>query len=99
MHATRASKMQSLSCRRQVLLKAHQGAVGPAVLYFGCRSSSEDFLYEADLKKFADDGTLTKLELAFSREGGKKIYVQHTMKEQVYILKCDATHNAFTSLF
>ena len=82
MHASRVSHMLSLACRRQ-LLKAHHDAVGPAVLYFGCRNSADDFLYETDLKGFAHDGTLNKLELAFSREGSKKMYVQHIMKEQV----------------
>lgn len=57
--------------------------MGPAVLYFGCRSPSEDFLYESDLRAFATDGTLNRLELAFSREGSQKVYVQHKMREQV----------------
>ena len=82
-------------------MKAHTGAVGQAILYFGCRSPSEDFLYEADLKSFADDGTLDKLELAFSRQGSKKVYVQHILKEQVDCLpRSDNVDNEYaTELF
>jgi NADPH-ferrihemoprotein reductase len=40
-------------------------------------------LYEADLKDFAADGTLSRLEVAFSRVDAsqKKVYVQHLMAQ------------------
>jgi sulfite reductase (NADPH) flavoprotein alpha-component len=50
-------------------------------LFFGAPHSATDFLYEQELKKYADDGVLTKLSLAFSRDQSEKIYVQHRMTE------------------
>ena len=50
-------------------------------LFFGAQHAATDFLYEAELKKYADDGVLTKLSLAFSRDQSEKIYVQHRLLE------------------
>ncbi len=50
-------------------------------LLFGAAHAKTDFLYEQELKKYADDGVLTKLSLAFSRDQSEKIYVQHRMTE------------------
>ena len=57
--------------------------VGPAVLYFGCRRAEEDFLYREELEAAQRDGTLSRLEVAFSRAGPEKEYVQHLMRVQV----------------
>jgi len=51
------------------------------VLYFGCKKSTEDFIYADELKAFETSGTLTKLHLAFSRESTEKVYVQHLIKK------------------
>lgn len=51
--------------------------LGPAHLYFGCRRREEDFIYEKDQKLALEEGAITKLELAFSREKETKDYVQH----------------------
>jgi len=56
---------------------------GPAVLYFGCRRPEEDFLYREELEGAQRDGTLSRLEVAFSRAGPEKVYVQHLMRSQV----------------
>lgn len=67
--------------QRQAALKgAAGGSVAPAWLFFGCRKRDEDYLYREDWAEFVQDGTLTKLEVAFSREQDKKVYVQHLMK-------------------
>ncbi len=50
-------------------------------LFFGAQHAATDFLYEDELKKYADAGVLTKLSLAFSRDQSEKIYVQHRMLE------------------
>ncbi|MET0702286.1 MAG: sulfite reductase flavoprotein subunit alpha [Mycobacterium sp.] len=57
-------------------------APGPSWLFFGDRRRATDFLYGDELTGFVDSGTLTRLDLAFSRDGtGPKQYVQHRMWE------------------
>mmetsp|Transcript_6849 Transcript_6849/g.13626 ORF Transcript_6849/g.13626 Transcript_6849/m.13626 type:complete len:656 (+) Transcript_6849:68-2035(+) len=51
------------------------------LLYFGCRHTDHDFIYEEEMKSAVEDGTLSKLELAFSREGKAKDYVQHHIEK------------------
>ena len=59
-------------------------SVGPAWLFFGCRRSNEDYLYSDELESAVKDGTLDKLEVAFSREiPGSKVYVQHKLLDAV----------------
>ena len=43
------------------------------VLYYGCRKSDEDYIYGEALKQWVDDGIITELHTAFSREGLKKV--------------------------
>jgi cytochrome P450 / NADPH-cytochrome P450 reductase len=56
--------------------KAKGAALGPAMLFFGCRHPEQDFIYADELKAFAADG-ITELFTAFSRTDGPKTYVQH----------------------
>ncbi|XP_035219384.1 LOW QUALITY PROTEIN: NADPH--cytochrome P450 reductase-like [Stegodyphus dumicola] len=62
-------------------LKKEGKPVGDSILYFGCRKEAEDFLYEEELKQYLEDGTLTKLYLAFSRDQPEKVYVTHLLRE------------------
>lgn len=55
--------------------------IGETILYFGCRKQSEDFLYEEELKQYVEDGVLSKLYLAFSRDQSEKVYVTHLLKQ------------------
>jgi NADPH-ferrihemoprotein reductase len=55
--------------------------VGPNILYFGCRNASTDFLYEDELRRLQAEGDIAQLNLAFSRQQLKKIYVQHLLVE------------------
>jgi len=57
------------------------GRTGKSWLFFGNQHFEYDFLYKDELTRFLDTGTLTKLELAFSRDGAEKVYVQHHMLE------------------
>jgi sulfite reductase (NADPH) flavoprotein alpha-component len=57
------------------------GARGKAWLFFGERRAAHDFLYRPELEGFLKDGTLTRLETAFSRDWAEKVYVQHRMLE------------------
>ena len=61
--------------------KAKGAALGPAMLFFGCRHPEQDFLYADELKAFAADG-ITELHIAFSRADGPKTYVQHLIAAQ-----------------
>ncbi|MCY6413660.1 molybdopterin-dependent oxidoreductase [Acinetobacter sp. VNH17] len=50
-------------------------------LFFGEQKSTTDFYYQDELTKFQQDGVLTRLDLAFSRDQEQKIYVQDRMRE------------------
>ena len=56
-------------------------APGPNWLYFGHQRSDFDFFYEDELKAMRTSGHLTRLTLAWSRDGDEKIYVQHRMRD------------------
>ncbi len=57
------------------------GATGFNWLFFGDQHAESDFIYREELKKMQADGILNRLDLAFSRDQAKKIYVQTRMKE------------------
>ena len=65
-------------------LQAHKdkGYSGPTWLFFGERQAATDFLYQDELKAFQNDGTLSRLDTAFSRDQKEKVYVQTRMLEQ-----------------
>lgn len=78
--------------------------IGDTILYFGCRRSNEDYIYEQELKSYVKDKTLTGYHTAFSRENpNQKVYVQDRLlesseqiykyidKESAYIYVCGAT--------
>ncbi|KAK0629716.1 hypothetical protein B0T17DRAFT_195292 [Bombardia bombarda] len=57
--------------------------VGKTILFFGCRRSTEDFMYKEEWEEAkAALGDKFEMVLAFSREGSKKVYVQHRLKER-----------------
>ncbi|QDV35729.1 sulfite reductase subunit alpha [Tautonia plasticadhaerens] len=61
--------------------RAAAGATGRNWLFFGDRRRDTDFLYEAELAEALRVGQLARLDLAFSRDGDRKVYVQHLMEE------------------
>lgn len=54
---------------------------GRNILYYGCRKRSVDYLYEDELKQYQEEGVLSKLYVAFSRDQPEKVYVTHLLKE------------------
>jgi sulfite reductase (NADPH) flavoprotein alpha-component len=56
-------------------------APGRNWLFFGHQRSKCDFFYEDELLPMRSAGHLTRLTLAWSRDGKEKIYVQHRMRE------------------
>ena len=61
--------------------RAHAGAKGPSWLFFGDQHAACDYLYKEEIEGWQQDGSLTKLSLAFSRDQAKKVYVQDRMRE------------------
>lgn len=61
--------------------REESGADGKSWLFFGDRHFVTDFLYQTEWQKWLKDGVLTKLDVAFSRDGDEKVYVQHRMQE------------------
>lgn len=57
------------------------GAKGRNWLFFGDQHREHDFIYQDELLGWQQDGLLTRLDLAFSRDQSDKIYVQTRMRE------------------
>ena len=97
--------MRALLQERLYLAKKNNQKDVVNVLYFGCRSREVDYLYKDELMAAESDGSLSSLQLAFSREQIEKVYVQDLMKrpenasalcklvleEGAYVYVCGAT--------
>lgn len=57
------------------------GATGQNWLFFGEQHEGSDFFYRDEFQGYQNDGVLTKLTTAFSRDQAEKIYVQHRILE------------------
>ena len=57
------------------------GAKGKNWLFFGDQHYLTDFLYQTEWQNYLNDGILTKLDVAFSRDQAHKVYVQDRMRE------------------
>jgi len=55
-------------------------APGRNWLFFGHQRSDYDFFYDDELNAMKKSGLLTRLSLAWSRDGGEKFYVQDRMR-------------------
>ena len=67
---------------QHLALVARQGEeVGPVYYYFGSRHQGAEYLYGEEIEAFVLDGIITRAGLAFSRDGPKKVYIQHKMLE------------------
>lgn len=58
------------------------GAGGKSWLFYGDQHFSTDFLYQIEWQRWLKDGVLTQMDVAFSRDTDKKVYVQHRMLER-----------------
>ena len=59
-----------------------RGASGKSWLFFGERNFDSDFLYQTEWQQLLDDGVLSRMNVAFSRDAATKTYVQHRLLEQ-----------------
>ncbi|OYW62356.1 MAG: sulfite reductase [Bosea sp. 12-68-7] len=57
-------------------------APGRNWLFFGHQRRASDFFYEDELTAMKEEGLLTNLTLAWSRDGNEKIYVQDRLRER-----------------
>jgi sulfite reductase (NADPH) flavoprotein alpha-component len=58
------------------------GAKGKNWLFFGDRSFTNDFLYQLEWQDALKDGSLARMDVAFSRDTPEKVYVQNKLWEQ-----------------
>ncbi|MGG1879530.1 assimilatory sulfite reductase (NADPH) flavoprotein subunit [Paenibacillus cisolokensis] len=62
--------------------REESGAQGKNWLFYGDQHFSTDFLYQIEWQRWLKDGVLTRMDVAFSRDTDKKVYVQHRMLEK-----------------
>ena len=62
--------------------RENQSANGNSWLFFGEQRFRSDFLYQTEWQKFLKDGTLEKMNVAFSRDQAEKVYIQHKLLEE-----------------
>jgi sulfite reductase alpha subunit-like flavoprotein len=66
---------------------------GKALLFFGCRKKSWDYLYGEEFEELELDRALDEFCVAFSREvEGRKVYVQDLLREkaqEIYEIVCE----------
>lgn len=53
---------------RSALKNSSDSKIGEMALFFGCRHKNSDFIFEDEFNKFLNDGILTYLFTAFSRD-------------------------------
>ena len=58
------------------------GAKGRSWLFFGDRRFTHEFLYQLEWQEALKDGVLTRMDVAFSRDTPRKLYVQHRLWQQ-----------------
>ncbi|MFN7133006.1 MAG: hypothetical protein ACK4N5_13070, partial [Myxococcales bacterium] len=57
-------------------------APGESWLFFGERNFRSDFLYQVEWQDWLKNGTLTRLDVAFSRDKAGRVYVQDKLRKQ-----------------
>ena len=62
--------------------RRESGAAGRNWLFFGNRHFASDFLYQVEWQQALQDGSLHRLDLAFSRDSEQKTYIQQRLREQ-----------------
>jgi sulfite reductase (NADPH) flavoprotein alpha-component len=60
--------------------RAAAGVKGRTWLFFGDQHEASDFLFRDELMAWQADGTLTRLDTAFSRDQARKVYVQDRLQ-------------------
>ena len=61
--------------------RGERKAKGESWLFFGDQKYSYDFLYQLEWQDHLKEGSLSRLDVAFSRDQPEKVYVQDVMRE------------------
>lgn len=56
-------------------------------LLFGERNADRDFFYGDEIRQWQAQGWIERVDLAFSRDQGERIYVQHKLQENAELLR------------
>jgi len=68
--------------QERAVQRAQGAPVATSLLFFGCRTAKDDYLYEDELRGYEDDGVV-KVDAVFSREGNStRRYVQDAIIER-----------------
>jgi len=59
-----------------------EAAQGRSWLFFGERNFRSDFLYQVEWQALLKSGALSRMDVAFSRDGADKVYVQDRLRQQ-----------------
>jgi sulfite reductase (NADPH) flavoprotein alpha-component len=61
--------------------RAERGSSGKSWLFYGDQRAHCDFLYQLEWQEMLENGSLTRCDVAFSRDQKQKVYVQHRLQE------------------
>ncbi|HEY8594704.1 MAG TPA: hypothetical protein VIL84_05635 [Devosiaceae bacterium] len=67
--------------------RALSGAASAAWLFYGDRNAQTDFAYREDWQGFIDHGALSRMDVAFSRDGVAKTYITEKLVEHATELR------------
>ena len=62
--------------------REERDAAGKNWLFFGAQHFLTDFLYQAEWVKWRDQGLLSRMDVAFSRDQADKVYVQDRLRQR-----------------
>jgi sulfite reductase (NADPH) flavoprotein alpha-component len=66
----------------RAFVQERMGGAGRNWVFFGDQHRATDFLYEEEWLEHVEKGHVARLDLAWSRDQGHKVYVQDRMREQ-----------------
>jgi sulfite reductase alpha subunit-like flavoprotein len=77
---TGLAPIRAIVQQRQTVMRSGT-PVGPMALIFGGRHEAQDFLYKDEIQEWIEEGLLTDLICAWSRDQEEKVYVQHRIEQ------------------
>jgi sulfite reductase alpha subunit-like flavoprotein len=83
---TGLAPIRAIIQQRRTVRETQGIEVGPLCLIFGGRYASKDFLYEDEVNQWMEEGLLTDLICAWSRDGEDKVYVQHRITQNAELM-------------